>query len=139
MSEGARGLVLAHASFAAAMISAVRKIAGDGADALLPLSNDGCSPETLLENVREALGDRPAVIFTDLGSGSCAFAARRTLLDRPATAIVSGVNLPVLLDFVFHRELPLDELVERLVRKGKEGISGHTPAEAGVADRSAAG
>lgn len=139
MSESARGLVLAHASFAAAMIAAVRKIAGDGADALLPLSNDGCGPELLLANVRAALGDAPAVIFTDLGSGSCAFAARRTLLERPATALVSGVNLPVLLDFVFHRELPLDELVDRLVKKGKEGISGHTPAEGGVADRSAAG
>jgi mannose/fructose-specific phosphotransferase system component IIA len=32
------------------------------------------------------------------------------------------VNLPILLDFVFHRDMPLDELVPRLVGKGRDGI-----------------
>ena len=36
--------------------------------------------------------------------------------------MVCGVNLPILLDFVFHRDVPLDELVTRLVEKGREGI-----------------
>jgi mannose/fructose-specific phosphotransferase system component IIA len=35
---------------------------------------------------------------------------------------VCGVNLPILLDFVFNRHLPLDELVPRLVEKGKGSI-----------------
>lgn len=124
MNEPARGLVLAHASLAAAMISAARKIAGNDPDALQALSNDGCGPGTLLERVRNALGDAPAVVFTDLGSGSCAFAARRVLLERPATGLICGVNLPILLDFLFHRELPLPELVARLVEKGQAGVSG---------------
>ena len=36
--------------------------------------------------------------------------------------MVCGVNLPILLDFVFHRDMPLDELVPRLLEKGRSGI-----------------
>lgn len=124
MSEPIRGFIVAHASLAEGMVAAVRQIAGVADDALQPLSNEGRGPEGLIEAVRIAVGDAPVVLFTDLGSGSCAFAARRIALDRPNTAVVCGINLPLLLDFVFHRELPLPELIDRLVEKGRGGIIG---------------
>jgi mannose/fructose-specific phosphotransferase system component IIA len=132
MSDAVRGVVLAHASLAAGLVSSVRAISGAGEEALVALSNEGCGPETLQARLNAALPEgAAAIVFTDLGSGSCAFAARRISLDRPGTGIVTGVNLPLLLDFVFHRELPLGELVERLVEKGRSGISGvHREAEA---------
>ncbi|MET0395335.1 MAG: hypothetical protein ABW277_00780, partial [Longimicrobiaceae bacterium] len=92
---------------------------------------------SLQRNVLAALGDGPGIIFTDLPSGSCAFAARRLSLDRPDTAVVCGVNLPMLLDFVFHRELPLPELVDRLVAKGQSAITGQCREGAVHADRAA--
>jgi mannose/fructose-specific phosphotransferase system component IIA len=135
MSEPVRGVVLAHASLAEGLVSSVRAISGlEGA--LAALSNDGCGPESLQARVDAALpGEGPAIVFTDLGSGSCAFTARRIALQRPDTAIVTGVNLPVLLDFVFHREMPLAELVERLVEKGRAGITGAHREAAAHADR----
>jgi len=36
--------------------------------------------------------------------------------------VLFGMNLPMLLEFVFHRELPLSQLVPRLLAKGKEGV-----------------
>ena len=134
MSEGVRGLVVAHASIAAGLVDGVRQIAGAGEDALAGISNEGCSPDTLRERLNQALGQGPAIVFTDLGSGSCAFAARRIALERPDTAVITGVNLPILLDFVFHRELPLPALVERLVEKGRAGVTGAC-REAAHADR----
>jgi mannose/fructose-specific phosphotransferase system component IIA len=124
MSEPVRGVVVGHASLAAGMVECVRQIAGSDEDALLAVSNEGCGPDTLQSRLLTALGDGPAVVFTDLGSGSCAFAARRIAMERPHTAIVTGVNLPILLDFVFHRTMPLGELVDRLVEKGRTGVSG---------------
>jgi mannose/fructose-specific phosphotransferase system component IIA len=132
-----RGLIVAHSSLAAALAGAVRQISGMGEEALLTISNEGRGPEQLLEAVREAVGDAPAILFTDLGSGSCAFAARKLAIQRPSTGIVFGVNLPVLLDFVFHRDLPVGLLVERLVEKGKGGITGVYAQEGAHADRAA--
>ena len=135
MSDPVRGVVLAHAQLADGLVSSVRAISGiEGA--LVPLTNEGCGPEALQRRLGEALeGEGPAIVFTDMGSGSCAFAARRIALERPGTGIVTGVNLPVLLDFVFHRELPLPELVDRLVEKGRGGITGAHREAAAHADR----
>ncbi|CAN5859889.1 hypothetical protein BH23GEM3_BH23GEM3_11740 [soil metagenome] len=135
MSEGVRGLIIAHSSLAAGLVAAVRQIAGLEETALQPLTNEGRGPEGLVEAIRSAVGDAPVILFTDLGSGSCAFAARRVAIDRPNTAIVSGANLPVLLDFVFHRELPLPELVGRLIEKGRAGITGTCTEDVPNADR----
>jgi mannose/fructose-specific phosphotransferase system component IIA len=136
MSDGSvRGLIVAHCALASALATAVRQISGCEEDALRPISNEGCGPDQLLEYVRVAAGDAPVVIFTDLTSGSCAFAARKFAIQRPATAIVTGVNLPLLLDFVFHRDLPLQALVDRLVEKGRGGISGACTEETIRADR----
>lgn len=139
MSEPVRGLILAHSSLAEGMAAAVRQISGDGGDALQSLSNEGYGPDGLLAAVRERAGDSPVILFTDLPSGSCAFAARKLAIERPNTAIICGVNLPVLLDFIFHRELPLSELTRRLVEKGRGGITGACTEEAAHADRAVSG
>jgi mannose/fructose-specific phosphotransferase system component IIA len=137
MSEPVRGLVVSHASLAQGLVQSVRQIAGADEDALTAVSNEGCGPESLQRNVLAALGDGPGIIFTDLPSGSCAFAARRLSVDRAATAVICGVNLPMLLDFVFHRDLPLPELVDRLVAKGQAAITGQCREGAVHADRAA--
>jgi len=100
------------------MVDATRKISGAGEGILIPLSNEGKSPQTLQEELDLILGDGPAIIFTDLPSGSCAIAAQMCCRLREDQAVISGVNLPVLLDFVFNRQLPVAELVPRLLSKG---------------------
>jgi mannose/fructose-specific phosphotransferase system component IIA len=137
MSEPVRGLVVSHASLAEGLVQSVRQIAGSDEDALGFVSNEGCGPESLQARVLEALGSGPGIVFTDMPSGSCAFAARRLSVDRPDMAVICGVNLPMLLDFVFHRELPLPELVDRLVSKGRSSITGQCREMSAHADRAA--
>ena len=125
MSEPVRGVVLAHATLADGLVASVLAISGVDGDALKARTNEGCGPESLQQRVNDALpADGPAIVFTDMGSGSCAFAGRKIALQRPDPGVVPVVNLPVLLDFVVHREMPLAELVERLVEKGRGGITG---------------
>jgi mannose/fructose-specific phosphotransferase system component IIA len=117
-----RGIVVTHGTLAEGLVDAVRQIAGTEEDVLVPMSNRGLSPETVLERVRDAAGNDPVVVFTDLQSGSCAIAGRRLCRERSDLVVITGVNLPVLLDFVLHRELPLEELVPRLLDRGRAAI-----------------
>lgn len=129
MSENvpARGILLAHGSMAEGIVDAVRHITGADADVLVPLSNRGLSADTLADRVRERMGPGPTLLFTDLQSGSCGFAARLLARDVRDVVIISGVNLPLLLDFVMQRSLPLDQLVPRLLEKGRAAV-GCSPA-----------
>lgn len=124
MSDGpvARGIVVAHGTMAQGLVDAVRRIAGSGADSLVALSNEGMSPPDLKAALEDLAGDERVVVFADLLSGSCGMAAMVSARDRQSRAVVCGVNLPILLDFVFHRDMPLEELVPRLVDKGRDGI-----------------
>ncbi len=119
--EPLRGVVLAHGEMANGLVSAVERISGiEGV--LVPLSNEGHGPESLKQAIENAVGDTAAVVFSDMAAGSCAMAALVTCRDRGRRAVLCGVNLPILLDFVFNRTMPFDELLPRLVEKGREGI-----------------
>lgn len=120
--DGIRGIVVAHSELARALIAAVERIAGQEEGALVALSNEGLGPEAMREKLDDLVGDGPAIVFADLREGSCGMAARQVCLGGRTRALVTGVNLPVLLDFVMKRHLPLDELVPRLVERGRAAI-----------------
>jgi mannose/fructose-specific phosphotransferase system component IIA len=116
------GIVLAHGAMADGLVDAVARISGVVEGALTAISNDGKSPETLQSDLENLLGRGPVIIFTDLPNGSCAVTARICCRQGGEEAVITGVNLPILLDFVFHRDLPLEELVARLLEKGRESL-----------------
>lgn len=124
MSETApaRGIVVSHGLLAEGMVDAVRRITGVDEGVLIGLSNRGLSPDALLAELRRLTGDGPAFLFTDMPSGSCSLAARRLLHEDPTIVVIGGVNLPLLLDFVLHRDQPVTELAVRLVEKGRAAI-----------------
>ena len=125
MSEPLRGVVVSHAELAAALVAATRAISGvDGV--LEAVSNEGCDPEALAARIDRALGKGPAVLFVDLPGWSCLTSALRLSRGRMSVAVVTGVNLAMLLDFVFHRELSPVEAAHRAAQAGGQAI--RTPA-----------
>jgi mannose/fructose-specific phosphotransferase system component IIA len=121
MSEALRGVVVSHAGLAPALLDAVRKITGLS-DGLVAVSNEGCDREALERKVAEAVGDAPAVVFVDLPSGSCLLASARYLRTHRQVAVVAGVNLPMLVDFVYHREVSPEAAAERAVATGAKAL-----------------
>ncbi|HKK08414.1 MAG TPA: hypothetical protein VKA44_05960 [Gemmatimonadota bacterium] len=129
----ALGVVVAHGEIAASLVGAVERISGVRG-ALVPVSNVACAPQELRRRVAEAVAGGPAIIFVDMASGSCAFAGHQVGREREDVAVVTGANLPMLLDFVFHREMSLGALAERVAGKGRRGLSAHAPARDDAGD-----
>ncbi|MED5198661.1 MAG: hypothetical protein VYB16_09895 [Gemmatimonadota bacterium] len=125
--ELVRGVLLSHGKLAEGLVDAVRRITDLDEDVLVAMSNEGQNPQGLAERVDVLVGSAPIVVFTDLGTGSCALTAQLTCRDQDRRAVVFGMNLPMLLEFVFHRELSLSELVPRLLTKGREGVKTADP------------
>ena len=122
-----RGVLLSHGKLAEGLVDAVRRITDLDEDVLVAMSNEGQNPQGLAERVDVLVGSAPIGVFTDLGTGSCALTAQLTCRDQDRRAVVFGMNLPMLLEFVFHRELSLSELVPRLLTKGREGVKTADP------------
>ena len=120
MSE-LRGVIVSHAALAQALVSAVTVITGvDGA--LLAVSNDGCDSGALAARITQAVGVGPAVLFVDLPGGSCLTGAVRLAKGKTDLAVVTGVNLAMLLDFVFHRDATPAEAARRAADAGGKAI-----------------
>jgi N-acetylgalactosamine PTS system EIIA component len=93
-------LVIGHKDFAAGIVSAVAAITGR-TDLFRTASNYGLDTRGTEAVLREAIADGVTVIFSDLPAGSTTMAARRAQRDFPGVTVVTGVSLPVLLDFAF--------------------------------------
>ena len=121
MSDELRGVVVCHAKLAEALIEAAEQITGVRG-ALVPVSNTDCDRGTLEERVAQAVNGRPAVVFVDLASGSCLFAVLNRLREAAGVKVVTGVNLAMLVDFLFRRSLPASEAAARAAAAGGKAI-----------------
>ncbi|MEP7327390.1 MAG: hypothetical protein ABI836_15680 [Gemmatimonadota bacterium] len=121
MSEPVRGVVACHGRMAEALIDAAERISGIQG-ALVPVSNTECDRGLIEKRIADAVGTGPAMVFTDLPSGSCLIAAATLARRKDSITVVTGVNLAMLLDFVFHRELPLAEVAAHVSASGHKAI-----------------
>lgn len=118
-----RALVAGHGDFAAGLISAVEAVTGRG-DRLEPIVVKGLCGEDIQALLRDRLRTTGAlVVFTDLQAGSCTMAARRLLREFAEVVLVSGTNLPMLLDFVMSTAEHPHEAARSAVERARAAIS----------------
>jgi PTS system N-acetylgalactosamine-specific IIA component len=124
-TSGVRALVAGHGDFAAGLISAVEAVTGRG-ELLEPIQVKGLCGEDIQQLLRERLRATHAlVIFTDLQAGSCTMAARRLLRDEHDVLLVSGTNLPMLLDFVMSTVASPHDAARSAVERARSAIAAY--------------
>ena len=122
MSGELRGVVVGHGGLGQAMVSAAEEITGIRG-VLVAVSNTGADREVLEQRVVQAVGDQAGIVFVDMPSGSCLIAAMRKVASRPDIRVVTGVNLVMLLEFLFHRTEPIDDAARRAAESGAKSIA----------------
>jgi N-acetylgalactosamine PTS system EIIA component len=124
MSDGVtRALVAGHGDFAVGLVSAVEAITGQGA-MLEPIEVKGLCSEDIQQLLRERLlATGSLVIFTDLQAGSCTMAARKLLREATEVVLVSGTNLPMLLEFTMSRLTDPVEAARAAVERGRSSMT----------------
>ena len=123
MSTRVPALLVMHADLAAALLRAAEKVYG-AIEGVEVLSNEGLSRDQLEARIVERVDGWPqgGLVLTDFWGGSCHLCGMSAARGRDLV-IVTGVNLPTLLDYLHNREkYPAGELAERLQRKGQESI-----------------
>ncbi len=117
-------LLVMHADLAAALLRAAASVYGP-IEALGVLSNEGFSRDALEDRIVEEVSTwrHGGLVFTDFWGGSCHTCGLPAARGRGEVVIVTGVNLPLLLDYLHNRErLGVLELADRLQQKGRDSI-----------------
>lgn len=124
------GLIVAtHGNFASGIISSVNLIAGEQNDLIGVNFVEGQSSEELKQNLEKAISDISCdeiLILTDLMGGT-PFNISSTIstsTDNKKIKVVSGMNLPMLMEAVFSRDqTDLDSLITVIKESAIDGIS----------------
>lgn len=122
------GVVVAHGDLAEGFISALAHVAGPQGN-IWGVSNEGLDGDALAARITAGLAARgaggEAILFSDLDGGSCGQACRRLLADGTVRAVFFGVNLPLLIEFVFLQEEPFETLATTLLAKSRQALGVH--------------
>ena len=125
---GRCGVVVAHGRLGEGLLSALSRVAGQQ-NSLWALSNEdlgGADLEAEIEAIlEERSAGRDAYLLSDMDGGSCGQACRRLLARGSVKAVLYGVNLPLLVEFVFLQEESFERFVTAAVEKGRRALGAH--------------
>lgn len=119
-------IILTHHDIGQQMVNVVEETLGTKCPSMTALSVYPDQPieqligQIELQRVAYDEGDG-VIIFTDLYGATPGNIACQ-LLEIPSIRVLTGVNMPMLLKAQSYADLPIDELVEKVIEGGREGI-----------------
>lgn len=117
-------LLVMHADLSAAMLRAARTVYQD-VDDIETLSNEGLSRDALVAAIEERVQawQHGGLVFADFWGSSCHQCGVSAARGHGEVIVVTGVNLPTLLDFLHNRDAySVADLAERLLKKGQDSF-----------------
>jgi PTS system mannose-specific IIA component len=119
------GIIVTHGTLAGELYHTTELIVGKLKDCYAISGSNFCDEEviTRIKDIIEATRGQNAVVFVDYFGGSCCTNSVRAVQGLKGVKVISGVNLPMLLDFATKRDaLEFREMVDHLLRRGRESV-----------------
>ncbi|RKZ36788.1 MAG: PTS fructose transporter subunit IIA [Gammaproteobacteria bacterium] len=119
-------LIIAHERVASALVETAENMLGHCPLALATLPGEGdCDPDAACERARAQVGALEkgdgVLVLTDIYGSTPSNIACRLAADLPV-AVVSGINLPMLVRVMNYPELELRELANKALSGGRDGV-----------------
>ena len=121
------GILLAsHYTLGECLKDTASHIVGERDNVLALALNRSDKAEHFAEKIKEAVaklekGDG-VIIFTDMFGGTPCNAAMSLYLNDESVRIITGFNLPLVIEAIMHSDKPIDELVKSLMDKRDKTI-----------------
>lgn len=124
-SKSTIGIIVTHGILASELHRTTELILGKLEDCYA-ISGSDFSDEEVIARIRDIIGKtmvKNAVVFVDYFGGSCCTNSVRAVHGLKGVKVISGVNLPMLLDFATKRNsMEFQEMVDHLLRRGRESV-----------------
>jgi mannose PTS system EIIA component len=117
-------LLVTHADLGAALLRAAECVYGPVEDVAV-LSNEGTSREGLEQAIEAHVAgwSGSGIVLTDFPGGSCQQCGLLAARQHPEILVVTGINLPGLLDYLHNREsLSAAELAQHLMTRARDSV-----------------
>jgi PTS system ascorbate-specific IIA component len=118
-------VLIAHAPFAQALRACAMHVYPECAEDVIacdvPPEEDPERTHLNLLSATQSLGDSPCLVLTDIFGATPANIAKRWVQDR-AHRLIAGVNLPMLFRVLCYRHEPIDNVVQRALAGGAQGV-----------------
>ena len=117
-------LLVTHADLGASLLRAAQQVYGPVEDVGV-LSNSDLSRADLESAIERHVSLWPdgGIVLTDFPGGSCQQCGLLAARAHAEIVVVSGINLPGLIDYLHNRDqYPVGELAERLRKKAQDSI-----------------
>jgi mannose/fructose-specific phosphotransferase system component IIA len=127
-------IILTHGDLGSALERTLEGIMGKQ-QGLSVISNSGLGRDELLSALRDEVNQERdkdgVIIFVDMFGTSCWQTAKKVLAEagghQGRSAVITGVNLPMLVRFFSKRQtLPMEQLVHVVKQEGEKGIRTET-------------
>jgi len=117
-------VLVMHSDLGTALLHAAASVYGEIAGVGV-VSNEGLDRAGIEAGIAAAVTDwrQGGLVLTDFWGGSCHTCAVSVARGHGEIRLITGVNLPMLLDYLHNRDrYGVDELAERMLQKGRENI-----------------
>lgn len=117
-------IIMSHGKFSEEVLNSAKMIVGEieNSHAITMAPEEGL--DVVMGRLESVLTEEETLILVDLYGGTPFNAAVMTTTDRDNVEIITGMNLPMIIEFSTSDKSNLDSLTENLKNIGKMGIQG---------------